>query len=151
MKGQQVIEPRFLEYQYVETVLLHLDGYYTGGQPLNTNERAYFDPNSIKRGRRVIAIENVAYDAAFQYNGVTILASALPGGVSRFTLTMCDDQNNELIKNLPCMELNPVVTFGRIRIFNIIPDLEKCFVTNTSTPIAQTNRGLLFNFYTVDW
>lgn len=148
MKGDKVISPKFLEYQYIETVLLHLDGYYTGGQALNTNERAYFDPNSIQPGRRVIAIEVISNAANFDYNGVSIIPVA---SVLRFTFTMLDKNKAELVKDMPLMELHRNTSFGLTRIFNLIPDIQNCFVTNTFTPILTTNQGILFNFYTVDW
>lgn len=147
MRGDPVIQPKFLQYQYIETVLLHIDGYYTGGQPLNTNERAFFDPTSIQPGRRVIGIEVVSNAANFFYNGVNIIPIA---SLLRFTLTMQDLRKKALVRDMPINELHRSVSFGYTRIFDLIPDMANCFVTNTFTPIATTNQGILFTFYTVD-
>lgn len=146
--GEKVITPKFLEYQYIETVLLRLDAYYSQGGTLNTNARAYFDPNSIIPGRRVIAIEIISNKTNFTYEGVSIAPIASLG---RFTITIVDRQANEVVKDFVVFDLHRSNTFGNIRVFNLIPNIEKCYVLNTGIPIVLTNQGLLFNFYTVDW
>lgn len=147
--GAKVIEPKFLEYEFIETVLLRLDAYYSQGGTLGTNNRAYFDPNSIIPGRRVIGIELYQPGGTILYEGVEILNTQ--GAFARFTLTMVKGDSDEEVKDLPIIDLARIGNFGNTRVFNIIPNIEKCYILNTGTPIPQANRGLLFNFYTVSW
>lgn len=136
-----------LETEFIEPVLVRLDGYYSqGGVPFQ-GSRLYFDPTDIVKGRRVIGVEIQVANAAFLYNGVLCVGSNTLR--RRFTITFTDIFGNEIIKDLPIQDLNVGLNGNNMRVFSFVPDITKCYITRTDANGAfGTGEGLLFNFYT---
>lgn len=136
-----------IETEFIEPVLVRLDGYYSQGGTPSQGNRLYFDPTDIVKGRRVIGVEIQVSTAAFIYQGVICIGSNTIR--RKFTITFTDIFGNEIIKDLPIQDLNVGLNGNNMRVFSFIPDITKCYITRTDANGAfGTNQGLLFNFYT---
>lgn len=152
------ILPKYLHYEFWEAVPLRLDSSYTGGQ-LQTNQRAFFDATALRfdpktgKARRIVGIEVMPGESDGDsstsfYQGMQMVPlSQLP----RFTLTILDQTTFETHKDIPIMDLTNSQNFGKIRVFDVFPTMEQCYVINTAAPLAVGNLCILFNFATVSW
>lgn len=141
---------KLFEYQFTELRFLQLTSPLTGNQPLVTNQRAYFAGNQKLKGKRVIGIDimaNVGSNIPWNNSYAAINSAAL----NTFMLTLVDYKGEEVIKNFPLKDLHRFQTFGKIRLFNQLVDLEKSYVIHSSPGvIINPNLGILFNFYTTE-
>lgn len=143
-----MIERKFVEYEFIEMRSLFTSTAQTGGT-LQPNQRCYFGPNQKLKGKRVIAIDVTSIGtqpATISYQNVPIV---FPAGLADFVLTMVDKNGKEVVKSFPVSDLFQNNNNGRLRIFDIIPDIEACYVVSTSGGWGLFQ--ILFNFYTVSW
>jgi len=140
------VDRKFLDYEFVEQIVLPVNNIFSGGGPLSPNSRCYFGPNNKLKGKRIIGI-TVPAGPDYVYNGITIIRALT--SLDDYRLTIINDKGDEQIKDFPLADLNPTRNGGKTRIFNIIPDIEKSYIV-TSLGIG-VGSGLVFNFYTVSW
>ncbi len=149
MKRIAHIDKKYFDYQYIESRSIFTSTPQTGGT-LQPNQRCYFGPGQKLKGNRVVGIDVFSIGSVVSpviYNNVPIVS---PFGLSDFVLTLVDKDGREAIKNYPVNDLFYLNnTFGNTRVFDIIPDMEACYVTscNGGWPLFQ----LILNLYTVDW
>jgi hypothetical protein len=114
----------------------------------SANQRYYFaDIPSLRYG--TIEVECISIFNASQLSlspaGATVVPStALPG----LTLTLCIEDQEESIYNLPTFDLNPSSNGGMLRLFNNPKvNLVKSFVTITNTALVTATHSVLVGFH----
>lgn len=144
----QFADKKFFDYEFIELRFLQLTSPLIGNAPLVANQRAYFGGNQKLQGKRIIAIDMMANSGSnIPYQQYGAINSA---ALATFMMTLVDNAGNEVIKNFPLKDLHRFETFGKLRTFNAIVDIEKSYVIQT-TPglVINPALGILFNFYTV--